>query len=392
MPKTPFTPPAPSLIGRTDPLVQKAFQDQAAQLQDLAAQISAIPPPPKIDYSKISQALAISGVSPLNVQGLVGKLSNPQRAAVSLNSSGPTSGILAQPGTITLINGVLSYFDTTTNPGSWLPVAALAVVYMDTHANRLALPKYNPSKNPLGAVFWETDRQLLYLNQGVYKASHWQYALGTYSLVQASIAGLGLGVNDTNLLLNVTDFDHILQWTGAAWGWGPGNPEKSGMGPIPFEVDPSPTTGWHLYDGTANVPYLKSDGTLGTQTLVNLSGASPTGSYLKTGAANGGPNAPIAPTFSGGGLTLSTESAAHIHTAGTESAAHTHTFGTTQNAQPYATGTAVVVPITLSTESALHTHTLGTESALHTHTVTGGGSIGSNGEPESIVRRVWFRQ
>lgn len=392
MAKLPFTPPAPSLIGRADPLVQKAFQDQAAQIQGLSAQIKALPPPPPVDYAKIAQALSISGSNPLNVNSLIGKLSTPQQAAIVNNSKAPTSGQLAQPGTISLINGVLNYFSNATNPGTWVPVSALAFIFQDTHANRIALAAYNPTKLPTGSMFWETDRTLLYIVQGTFGSGHWEYALGTYSLNQSAVAGVVAGLTsfDTNLLLNVADYDHILAWNGTNLLWGPGE-QGSGAGPLPFEIDPT-GVGWHLYDGTANVPYLKSDGSLGTVTLPNLSGTSPTGAYIKTGATNNGPNAATAPTFSGGGLTLSTETATHNHVAATESVSHTHTFGSTQNAQPYLTGTPVVVPITLSTESALHTHVLGNESALHTHTVTGSGGVGTNGEPENIVRRVWFRQ
>ncbi len=399
-----FIVPAPSLVGRADPLVAKAFQDLASQVQNAHARLDAIPPPPPVDYKKIASQLNASGGAPLNVQGLLGLLSSPQRASVTINSVAPGGGILNQGGTLTLINGVLNFFDTSTNPGSWVPVGAVAVFYADTHANRLALAKYNPNKISIGAAFWETDRKLLYLNLGTFGASAWKYSLGTFTTTQATIAGLALGVNDANLLLWISDYAHMLQWSGTVWGWGPGDDLRAGEGPIAREVDPSPTVGWHLYDGTAGVTYLKSDGTTGTVTLANLSGGGPTPSYLKFDAANSGPNAPIAPSFAGGAISLSTETATHSHTTNTsntttESVGHTHSWAVTTFAQPYLTGTAVTVPVQpTGGESANHTHpipalTMSTEDATHTHTVTGGGgTIGTNGEPESIVRRAWFRQ
>ena len=64
-------------------------------------------------------------------------------------------------------------------------------------------------------------------------------------------------------LVEVTDYAHILRWTGAAYQWGPG---EAGSGMM-VAVAVAPTgAGWHSCDGT-NVAYLKGDGTTGTVTL-----------------------------------------------------------------------------------------------------------------------------
>lgn len=452
MAKRAFTPPAPNLVGRTDPLVQKAFQDQASQIQQLSARVSAIPPPQPVDLKAISQQLSLSGLFPLNVQGLVGQLSSPQRATVAVGSSGPTSGILAQAGTLTLINGVLSYYDSSTNPGTWRAVGAEAVVLIDTHANRLA--KYPAAKQPIGAAFWESDRKVLYLNEGTFGSSAWTYALGEYNDVLANIPTLT--TSDAGFLFGVSDYSHQLAWNGTGWVWGPNDSRDAGQGPIPFEVDPSPTVGWHLYDGSG-VTYLKSDGTTGTVTLPNLSGGSPTQSYLKTGATNSGPNAPVLPTFTTSGLSFTGTPGAVTGTAstplflgnpatptvasvssptftGSAMATHQHfspigcastlivctnVFGsagsvtavtsvvgtpTTAAFSPSFTsadsagtpaGTVSAPTVTMNPYTPFGTVTAPTLSMSNftpAGTVTGTVTATGAGEPENIVRRVWFRQ
>jgi hypothetical protein len=119
------------------------------------------------------------------------------------------------------------------------------------------------------------------------------------------------------------------------WGWAPGE-EGSGKGPVLFEVDPSPATGWHLYDGTANVPYLKSDGTTGLVTLPDLVSASGKAAYMKAGSPNG----------------------------------------------------AVVVASATGVDSGAGTVVAagaGATVATHTHTHA------APGEPQNLIRRPWFR-
>ena len=134
-----------------------------------------------------------------------------------------------------------------------------------------------------------------------------------------------------------------------------------------FEVDPT-GPGWRLYDGST-VSYLKQDGTTGSVTLPNLTA---TPAYPKAGTPNSGPNAPVAPTVTGGA----------ISNAATGVSATTGATLTTQIA-------------TVAGVSAVptwgHTHQVFVSDPTHTHSVSGI-TIGSNGEPESLVRRPWFRQ
>lgn len=205
------------------------------------------------------------------------------------------------------------------------------------------------------------------------------------SSLQADLSGLAASLTgaDAGLLVNVTDYSHVLQWTGSAWQWGPGD-IGSGMFAL-FEIDPG--TGWHLYDGTANVPYLKSDGTLGAVTLPDLVSAANKAAYAKAGTPNGGPNAATAPGITG---TTATGTAA---IAGS-TASGTANIGNDNGIPGITTpGIGLNVPAEPHTHiDAGHTHGLGSiADAGHTH---GFGSIAADavGQPRNLVRRPFFRQ
>lgn len=92
-----------------------------------------------------------------------------------------------------------------------------------------------------------------------------QLADGPQQVTQGQISIMGLTANDAGKIVWVTDYNHLLRWSGSAWAFAPGdigsNYYVDGFAAAPNSV------GWHLADGTVNVPYLKSDGTLGNQTL-----------------------------------------------------------------------------------------------------------------------------
>lgn len=172
---------------------------------------------------------------------------------------------------------------------------ASGLVLEGTHAARLS--SYPANNYAVGTLFYETDRAVFYLNRGTSGSQFWGYSAGVCACTQATLPS-DLGTTDSNFLANVFDYGHMLIWSGVAWTWGPGD-AGSGMLQM-FEVDPT-GSGWHLYNGST-VNYLKADGTLGSVTLPNLSGSSPTRCYLKTSDTNAGPTAPTAPTFTGTGV------------------------------------------------------------------------------------------
>jgi len=168
----------------------------------------------------------------------------------------------------------------------------------------------------------------------------------------STLAGT-LGPGNTGQLVYVSDYNHMLRWNGTGFEWGPG---ENGSGYItPFLVDPSPTTGWQVCDGSATTQ-LNSDGTISPVVVPNYG----TASYLKLGSA-----APVAGPTAASGVTGATSAGTPTGTnsnpdtgvnsasqevqagVGVTVAAHTHTHPTTA---PVFTGNAL----------ATHTHTPGT--------------------------------
>ena len=122
-------------------------------------------------------------------------------------------------------------------------------VYAGTHAQRLA--NYPASNYSDGSLFYETDRQVFYVDVH----SVWTYASGIMQNVQDKLPA-DLAAPDTGFLFGVTDYAHLLTWTGLGWNWGPG---EAGSGMIqPFFSLPS-GSGWHICDGS-QVNMLQSNG------------------------------------------------------------------------------------------------------------------------------------
>lgn len=266
-----------------------------------------------------------------------------------------------------------------TGPGRPVPTSATAVVssgvpaqiLYGTHSYRVAagLPADQ-------SLFVETDRNgLVYQVRGTV----WAYLSGTYQRTQAQLAALAatLGTNDTGLLVDVTDFAHVLRWSGSAWAY---NDPSDPAGKVQaFLVDPSPATGWHLCDGTANVPYLRTDGTTGTQTVPDLVSATNKAAYMKLGS-------PAAITVNPAVVPVITGSTG----AGT---AHSHGVSAVTAIATTTAAVTVVSAAGVNVAAETHTHSLtgstDTESA-HTHPV--GTLANSNvGEPQNIVLRPFFR-
>jgi hypothetical protein len=196
--------------------------------------------------------------------------------------------------------------------------------------------------------------------------------IGLRQSAQADLAALAavLGTDDAGLLVEVTDYAHILRWDGAAWEWGPG--ETGGGFVAAFAVDPT-GAGWQLCDGTT-VAYLKSDGTTANYATPDLVTSAADAAVLKLGDPVSGPNAATAPTFSGGSITA----------AATGITATTNATGTTTVIQNGA-GVNVTLP------SQAHVHAVNVTDPTHTHTI-GAGSVGDDGEPRNMVLRPWFRR
>lgn len=257
---------------------------------------------------------------------------------------------------------LLFLMDTPSSGGS-----SGGTILSGTHAARAGFPA---SSYP-NALYFETDRTVFYISL----AGTWTYATGQCQSAQSGVSGIiaTLGTADAGFLLQVTDFGHLLKWSGAAFAFAPGDGLPGGAGPILFEVDPT-GAGWHLYDG-ATVSYLLPTGSTTTKTLPNLSGAGNTAAYTKIDSANSGPNAPTSPSGTGGATSTNFTGATIPTNTGINSAAATVASGA---------GASVA--------ANTHTHSEGTLSDPgHAHTVSSI-TFTSPGEPENITRRAWFRQ
>jgi hypothetical protein len=190
---------------------------------------------------------------------------------------------------------------------------------------------------------------------------NWNFISGEFYRNQANLAVLAgtfasansNNGNDVGARVNVQDFAGQLQWTNAnnanGWAWGPDDSRMHGMGPILAEVDPSPVTGWQLYDGSNNVTYLQSTGSTGTVNLPNLSGNNAgNAAFLEAGQVDSGINPAVVPTFAGGNQNFNSAN-----------------FAANNNGTSALTGPALI---------------------------TAAGTISNNGQPPSLVRRAWFRR
>lgn len=202
------------------------------------------------------------------------------------------------------------------------------------------------------------------------------------------------GGNDVGVRLNVTDFAGQLQWTATTannnttfnWAWGPDDCRMHGFGPIPSEVDPSPITGWQLYDGSNNVTYLKSDGTTGNVNLPNLV---PSVAFLAFGnnSSNNNVNAAVTPVFTGNNFTPAGNVSGTFAGSGSGS---TDSFTTDSFSR---TGNNAATALTGPNPQAVTVGVSGNISASFTGSpgnVTG--IISNNGQPPTVVRRPWFRK
>lgn len=315
----PVTLNPPTLHGRIDVLAERYLRDVQYAFTSLSSRVEALDNAPvqTANYTAIERALQANGSDPLNVSNLIGLLAQPQVPFFQVVKTLPQPpSPLAQNGTVVIYNGILYWYNATTQPGSWLEVATAGVLLMDTRAHRLSL--YSASSQPLGIVFLETDTRLLYVNQGTYGSSNWNYLIGTYRIAQSQVSGLGLGQYDDGALIVVTDYAHKLRWSWSggpgSFGWDDNDPQS---GTVEMSVYARGLPAWKVLDGTGDdgspvgvshpITYLLPTGALGSITRFDSLEA---GLYLKGGSAFTG----VANAGSGGSITGATAAeAAHTH-------------------------------------------------------------------------------
>ncbi len=141
----------------------------------------------------------------------------------------------------------------------------------------------------------------------VAKDRAWKYAGGHFRDTLSALPSLSTA--DAGLLVEVTDYDHVLRWSGSAFEWGTGNPSPSGIYGL-FETAPT-TAGWQICDGST-VARLNADGTTTNVAVPDVT----TARYLK------------------GGLTAAAVAAASGNTANTTATNNSATTGVTVDAHP----------------------------------------------------------
>lgn len=234
--------------------------------QGLEGKINAVQPP---NIANISQALQVSGSNPLNINGLIGLLAQPQKAIVTVSSATgtPSSGITPTPsaGQLQIQNGQLFFFDNTTSPGQWRPVTAVGTMIIDTFVN---LTNYDPTTYPVGTMFWASDNTVLYTIQVVSLVNTWVYILGTDSA--STISALPtLSTSDAGYKLYDAAWDHTWQWDGTFWNYQPDEPWEPGD--IKWRASSSAPlkSGWHIADGST-VTATQNDATTTSITLPDM--------------------------------------------------------------------------------------------------------------------------
>ena len=211
----------PNLTGRLDPIAEQAIRKLFELSYGKQKSISGIHPPSSLSFTEIAKALSAGGSNALSITGLVGQASQPQLSKVPQLNSAPLPGNpLSQPNTLVEINGVLNILSSNggiQNPGIWQPAGALGVKLEDTHANRLS--KYPPGNFPIGVLFYETDRNVFYENDGTYGSSAWTYKLGTMRGTLNPDQRPTLGTDDAGFLFYGTDWKITYRWSGSIWEW-----------------------------------------------------------------------------------------------------------------------------------------------------------------------------
>jgi hypothetical protein len=179
---------------------------------------------------------------------------------------------------------------------------------------------------------------------------------GTASLTLAAAQALTLRAEDAGYTVWVTDYDHVVQWTGSAWQWGPGDSPAGQIGMFTA----APVHGlWYFCDGTATTIMKIVAGALitGSFTSPNLNNDT----FIRGAGVYSGPTSDpgTSPTFASG-LTFTGTAATLTGTVAAPTFSGTPATLTGTVGAPVFTGTPATLTGTVSapifTGSALASH------------------------------------
>lgn len=202
-----------------------------------------------------------------------------------------------------------------TGDSSAAAAGATPVVIVDTHANRAG---YVLADYPDGAVYFETDRTVVYVAGPPDSAAAWLYAAGTFSAVLADIP-TDLGAGDAGFQFASTDLAHVWIWSGSVWHFAPWDSGSRYI--VGFGTGSPPGGVWGYCDGSSYY-CANDDGTSANVATPDLS----TNAILQGGSYSGNIDGATTPSFNGGALTNQDAGAGQAVQSGTGVivAAHPH--------------------------------------------------------------------
>jgi hypothetical protein len=186
---------------------------------------------------------------------------------------------------IAAMNNRIQQINIALGPAAAGAASGAASIGYGTHALRIGRPVPAP-----GSIYIETDRDNIAYQVQV---AGWVYAGGVLSAAFAS-APAGLGTADAGLLWNVSDYAHVLAWSGTGWAF-----FDAMGGYIEGRVVAPDGAGWHVCDGTAT-SYLHVAAGVASAVAFTTPNLAATAAFAKLGSAYGAViNAATLPTASG---------------------------------------------------------------------------------------------
>lgn len=157
------------------------------------------------------------GSSVLSIQGATGRAANPQYSFIpvvpTLPNAQPGSNVYTQDGLVIEVGAASTvglFYRYDSNTAQFVLISGNVKVIVDTHTNRN--PNYPAYTQPLGALYVETDRQAIYMDNG----QNWVLIAGIGIGLDASKYG-DLGTTDTGYLWFSTDSSVVYYWSATAW-------------------------------------------------------------------------------------------------------------------------------------------------------------------------------
>lgn len=153
----------------------------------------------------------------LTIQDLPGRAANPQYSFIpvvpTLPSASPGSNVYTQDGMVIEVGAASTgglFYRYNLSAAQFVLISGNTKVIVDTHTNRN--PNYPAYTQPLGALYVETDRQAIYMDNG----QNWVLIAGIGIGLDAAKYG-DLGTTDAGFLWFSTYSSVVYYWSGTAW-------------------------------------------------------------------------------------------------------------------------------------------------------------------------------